>query len=240
MLQILNPFKAGQKFQELKAKKKWILALIIVLLPILLSQIGNVLIQQKNQDVFNQIIEERGSSNERNPSRAPGMIRSPMGQMGFNQSAGMGSSQSSILLITVGIISALVFWIVKSGIFHLFSRIFGGAQVNLSSTIHLIAYTYLPFIIKGILEIIKGIMYKAPSSPQELMMAHSGGVLMNFINDRFNIFVIWALILMIIAIKVQYELGTKKALLVVLIPYIVVWILQLTVLSSGMMFLGGS
>jgi hypothetical protein len=240
MLQILNPFKAGQRFQELKAKKKWILALIIVLLPILLSQIGNVLIQQKNQDVFNQIIEERGSSNERNPSRAPGMIRSPMGQMGFNQSAGMGSSQSSILLITVGIISALVFWILKSGIFHLFSRILGGAQVNLSSTIHLIAYTYLPFIIKGILEIIKGIMYKAPSSPQELMMAHSGGVLMNFINDRFNIFVIWALILMIIAIKVQYELGTKKALLVVLIPYIVVWILQLTVLSSGMMFLGGS
>jgi len=240
MLQILNPMKAGQKFQELKAKKKWILALIIVLLPILLSQIGNVLIQQKNQDVFNQIIEERGFSNERNPSRAPGMVRIPMGQMGFNQNAGIGSSQSSILLITVGIISALVFWIVKSGIFHLFSRILGGAAVNLSSTIHLIAYTYLPFIIKGILEIIKGIMYKAPSSPQELMMARSGGVLMNFINDRFNIFVIWTLILMIIAIKVQYELGTKKALLVVLIPYIVVWILQLTVLSSGMMFLGGS
>ena len=109
MLQILNPMKAGQKFQELKIKKKWILALIIVLLPILLSQIGNILIQQKNQEVFNQIIEERGLPNERNPSRAPGMVGFPMGQMEFNQSAGMGSSQSSILLITVGIISTVIF-----------------------------------------------------------------------------------------------------------------------------------
>jgi hypothetical protein len=243
MLQILDPFKAGEKFQELKTKKKWILALIIILLPVLLSQMGNVLIQQKNQDVLQQIMEEREFSDEGPPSRGPGggggIMPLPMGRMEFSQGGGLGSSQTTVIIMITGILSALVFWVLKSGVFHVFSRILGGAQVNLFSTIHLIAYTYLPFIIKGILEIIQGIIYQAPSSPQELMMSHSGGALMNFINDRLNIFVIWAIILTIIAIKAQYTLGNKKALLVVLIPYIVVWILQLTILSSGFMFLEG-
>ena len=57
--------------------------------------------------------------------------------------------------------------------------------------------------------------------------------LMNFINDHLNLFVIWTILLTIHVIKVQYALETKKAFLVVLLPYIIAWILQLTLLSSG-------
>ncbi|MBU7043331.1 MAG: YIP1 family protein [Theionarchaea archaeon] len=237
MFRVLNPFRAGEKFQELKLKKRWRLALVIVLLPVLLSQIGNELIQQKNQDVLQQIMEEREFPDKGTPPQGPGrgggMIPLPMERIGNNQGRMGESGHSSVILIITGILSTLIFWMIKSGIFHIFSKILRDAQITFTSTLHLIAYTYLPFIIKGILELIQGILYKTPSSPHELMIASSNGFLMNFINDHLNLFVIWAILLTINAIKVQYALETKKALLVVLIPYIIAWILQLTILSSG-------
>lgn len=242
MLQILNPFKAGTEFQKLKSRKIWILALILVLIPVLLSTVGNMLIQQERQDVIQQLAEERGA--ERRPEGA-GQPRGPMGGIfrGVFQSAG-GASTTMMMVIGLflGIISAVVFWIVKSVVFHAGARVLGG-EGALSSTIHVMAYTYIPFIFKGILDVIKGITYKTPASMEEIMVqARNTDVVLNFIRNHFTIFMVWALFLMVVAVKTQYNLSNKKAVVVVLIPYIIVWIIQVFVMPgifSGGFFLGG-
>jgi hypothetical protein len=240
MLQILNPFKAKTEFQKLKSKKIWILALVLVLIPVLLSTVGNMLIQQERQDVIQQLAEERDAeTRERTGQRGPmgGVFR------GLFQGAG-GASTTMMMVIGlfIGIISAIVFWIVKSVVFHAGAQVLGG-EGALSSTIHVMAYTYIPFIFKGILDVIKGITYEAPTSMEELMaQTRNTDMVLNFIKNHFTIFMLWALFLMIVAVKTQYNLSNKKAVMVVLIPYIIVWVLQVFVLPgifSGGFFLGG-
>lgn len=238
MLQILNPFRAGQEFQKLKSKKKWILALAIVFVPVVLSMVGNTLVQRKNQDVIQQLMEEmeeRGTPSETRP-RPGGIARGPMGGIFRGLFQGGGGTRTIQGLTWVGIIfgflSAAVFWVVKSGVFHGISRVLGGEKVDLSSTIHVIAYTYIPFIFKGILDVLKGLTYQAPSV-EEFMFQPRESMFLNLVRENFTIFVLWALFLMVIAVREQYNLGNKKAILVVLVPYIVVWVIQIVIMSSG-------
>jgi hypothetical protein len=241
MLQILNPFKAGNEFQKLKSRKKWILALLIVLIPVVLSTVGTILIQQENQERAQQFIEERGSSTEeegQGPRQGPGRGGAPMGGMFpfggmFQGGGGMSSTGMMAIGIIFGFFSALIFWIVKSLVFHLGSKVLGGEPVSISSTIHVMAFTYIPFVFKGILDVIKGLLYEAsPPMGEFRAQAPDTSLLLNFVRNHFTIFMVWALFLMVVAIKSQYNLSNKKAVLVVLVPYIVVWIIQLAVLPS--------
>lgn len=236
MLQILNPFKAGSEFQKLKSRKKWILALLFVLVPVLLSAAGNILIQKENQKLMQQMMEEGGFSSEERP-RGPGQPRGPMGGMFRGLFQGIGNPSASEMMtlgIVLGILFTVVFWIVKSVIFHVGARVLGGEGVSISSTIHVMAYTYIPFVFKGVLDVVKGVIYEAPSPVEGLMFQpRDTDVLLNFVRNHFTIFMLWALFLMVIAVREQYSLSNKKALCVVLIPYIVAWILQMTVLPIG-------
>ncbi len=239
MLQILNPFKAGTEFQKLKSRKIWILALVLVLIPVLLSTVGSILIQQERQDLTQQMMEERGDEETRPGGEGP--PRNPMGGIFFGAFQGAGGTSTTMMIVIglfIGIISALVFWIVKSVVFHAGTRVLGG-EGALSSTIHVMAYTYIPFIFKGILDVIKGITYEAPASMEEIMVQvpRNTDVALNFIRNHFTIFMLWALFLMVVAVKTQYNLSNKKAVVVVLIPYIIVWIIQVYVMPGG--FLGG-
>jgi len=237
MLQILNPFRAGQEFQKLKSKKKWILALAIVFVPVVLSMVGDTLVQQKNQEVRQQLMEEmeeRGTPSETRP-RAGGAARGPMGIFRglFQGGGGMGALQGfTWLTIVLGFLSATVFWVLKSGVFHGISRVLGGEKVNLSSTIHMMAYTYIPFIFKGVLDVLEGLTYQAPSV-EEFMFQPRDSMFLNFVRENFHLFVLWALFLMVIAVREQYNLGNKKAVLVVLVPYIAVWVIQVAMMSFG-------
>lgn len=231
MLQILNPFRAGQEFQKLKSKKKWILALAIVFVPVVLSMVGNTLVQQKNQEVRQQLMEEmeERSPPSETPPRGGGPAPGPMGMFrGVLQGGGGTRTIQGVTWVTIvfGFFSAAVFWVIKSGVFHGISRVLGGEKVNLSSTIHMMAYTYIPFMFKGILDVLKGLTYQAPSV-EEFMFQPRGSMFLNIVSNYFNIFVLWALFLMVIAVREQYNLGNKKAVLVVLIPYIAVWAVQL-------------
>jgi len=123
MIQILNPFRAGQEFQKLKSEKKWILALVIVFVPGLLSLVGDSLIQQKVVNFSVQQMEEMGLTETLDASEIfQGLLWASM--------------------IFYGIIFILAAWILKSVVFHWFSKMLGGEKVEISSTIHLIAYTY--------------------------------------------------------------------------------------------------
>jgi hypothetical protein len=240
MLEILNPFKAGNAFQNLKSKKKWILAMAIVLVPILLSTMGNYLIRQKNQEVMQQIMEERGSS-EMQPGRER-QRQAPMGGIlpfGLLRGGGSISGTESIAIgLLLGILTGLLVWVAKSMVFHMGGRILGSEKVSISSTIHLVAYTYIPFMFKGILDIVKGLTYDVPSSMEQVMFQpRNTDFLFNFVKNHFTIFVVWALFLMVVAVREQYNLSNKKAFLVVLIPYCIAWIIQMVILpASG--FLG--
>ncbi|MGC1120824.1 MAG: YIP1 family protein [Candidatus Methanofastidiosia archaeon] len=241
MLQILNPFKAGSEFQKLKSKKKWILAVTIVLVPIILSSVGTYLVQQENQAFFQQLAEQQSSQSatqpqRERPARNPNPMRMILPFGGFQTGGAMSSSGTITLGLILGIIFALIFWVLKSVVFHIGSRILRGEGVKISSTIHMIAYTSIPFIFKGILDIVKGITYEGPSSMGTFMtQARTSSLLLNFVRNHFTIFVVWALFLMIIAVREQYSLGNKKAVCVVMVPYVVVWVLQMTLLSSGFM-----
>ncbi len=234
MLQILNPFKAGSVFQKLKSRKKWILALVLVLIPVLLSAVGNMLIQQKNQEVIQQMMEERGSPETRPGS--PGQPRGPMGGIfgGLFRGGGEMSATGTMVIGTVlSILLAVIFWIAKSVVFHAGARVLGGETMSISSTIHLIAYTYIPFVFKGILDIIQGLIYDPSYMGEFMFRARDTDVLLNFVRNNLNIFVIWALFLMVIAVREQYTLSNKKAFCVVLIPYIIAWIIRLVIFPAG-------
>ena len=237
MLQILNPFKAGQEFQKLKSKKKWILALLFVFVPVLLSAVGNSLVQQKNQDFFQQMMEERGTQTDTPPERtgaARGPMRGIMPGMGMLFQGGGSASATQILVlgILISALSVAIFWILKSVVFHIMAKVLGGEGVGMSSTIHVLAYTYIPFVFKGILDVIQGLTYKTPSMMAGSMVRGDSSVFLNYVRDFFNLFVLWALFLMVIAIREQYNLSNKKAALVVLVPYAVAWIIRFAVLPS--------
>ncbi|MGD2250419.1 MAG: YIP1 family protein [Candidatus Methanofastidiosia archaeon] len=229
ILRVLNPFTAGKAFQELKPEKKWILAFSIVLLPALLTSVGNGLIQQKQQDLTYQYIKEQGTITEDQLEA----VESIQGLM-----AGIG--------IVFGIVLAMVFWVLKSAIFHVIAKIFGGGKTktegeektNISSIIYLIAYTYVPFVFKGILDVYKGLVYQAPSYEIFVQQLQTSDALLTFVREH-NIFLVWALILMAVAVKEQYNLSKFKATLVVLIPYGVAWILQLGLASMSSQLMGG-
>jgi hypothetical protein len=227
MLQILNPFKAKNEFRKLKSNKRWILALVIVLIPTLLSLVGTGLIQNKNKELRQQMTEEFTRAQ-------PEGQRGPRGPMGGIFPMGMVSSGRQVTGITalgvvIACVSALVIWVIKSGVFHIGSRLLGGELTSISSTIHIIAYTYIPFIFKGILDILKGITYEAPTSIRE-MAIQQPDPLLNFITSHFTIFVLWAMGLAIIAVREQYSLSTKKASLIVIVPYIAAWCIQLVIM----------
>lgn len=146
----------------------------------------------------------------------------------------MGGGTGIIILgIALGVILAGGFWVLKSVVFHMVSKSLGGEKVKMSSTIHVLAYTYLPFVFKGILDVFRGITYKAPSSIEGLFQLQNAGMALNFVKNYFNIFMLWALFLMVIAVREQYNLNNKKAALVVLLPYIAVWILRIVLMRSG-------
>ncbi|MBU7015111.1 MAG: YIP1 family protein [Theionarchaea archaeon] len=239
MLQILNPFKAGSEFQKLKLRKRWILAITIVLIPTILSTAGNYLVQQETQTFFQQLQEQEGSQSATQSQRqGAARNRNPMGMvfpMGRPQMEGtVGSSGTLTTGLVLGLIAALIYWVLKSVVFHIGSKILGGEGVNVSSTIHMTAYTSIPLMFKGILDLIKGITYDVPSQIGTFVPpTGADSLFLDFVRDHFTIFVVWAVLLMIVAVREQYSLSNTRALCVVLVPYVVVWILQLTLFSSG-------
>jgi hypothetical protein len=239
MLQILNPFKAGSEFQKLKSKKKWILAVTIVLVPTVLSSVGNHLVQQENQASFQQMTEQQGGQSA-TPSQGGGPPGNPnpMGMImpfgGLQTGETTSSSGNVTLTLILGIVFALIFWVLKSVVFHIGSRVMRGEGAKISSTIHMMAFTSIPFIFKGVLDVIKGITHDASSSMGAFItQAGTYSLFLNFIRNHFTIFMVWALVLMVIAVREQYSLGNKKAVCVVLVPYIAVWVLQMTLFSSS-------
>lgn len=237
MLQIVNPFKAGSEFQKLKSKRKWILAIMIVVIPTVLSTAGDYLIQQENQG-FIQLLQEQQGSQSTGQVQRRGPDGNPMGMImpfGPSQVEVNTSSSSSIGSgLVLGIAAALIYWFLKSVVFHIESKVLGGEEASLSSTIHMVAFTGIPLVFKGILDILKGITYQTPSSTGTFMpQVGTDSLFLDFIDSHFTIFVVWALVLMIIAVKEQYLLSKKKAFCVVMVPYIIAWVLQWTLLSSG-------
>ncbi len=244
MLQILNPFRAGQEFQKLKSKKKWILALAFVFIPVVLSAVGNNLIQQKNQEFIEKNIGEftarEGTAPEGRdaPRRQPGIpLMGPMNRMFQVRSFGGMSSGNITIALALGLTLAAVYWILKSFVFHIGSKVLGGEKVGLSSTVHLMAYTYIPFVFKGFLDLLRGVLYKTPTSMQDFSQFRTD-MFLNYVSNYFNIFVLWSLFLMVLAVREQYTLSNKKAVVVVLIPYIALWIFQIVILPSINLFGG--
>ncbi len=123
-------------------------------------------------------------------------------------------------------ISIPIVWGLKSVVFHVFSRIVGGEEVEILSTVHMLAYTYIPYIFKGIFDVFRGLTYQPPSYEEYVYQMQNSNIFVLFFKE-YNIFFWWAFILMVIALKEQYNLSKSKAFLVVLISYIIYWFIMI-------------
>jgi hypothetical protein len=217
MLNILNPLKAAEEFRSLKKEKKWILAIFIVLIPGILSVAGNALEQKKSQQLTNQLVEDLGTLTESQKEAMEGI----QGLM-----VGIG--------IAIGIASIFIFWVLKGVVFHILGGILSTEKqsVSISSTIHLMAFTYLPFFFKGVIDLIQGVRYQPPPYEVFLQQVRNPDMVASFLSEH-NIFWVWAFILMVIAVREQFSLSNKRAFLVVFIPYLVVFILEAALASLG-------
>lgn len=219
MIQILNPFRARQEFQKLKSEKKWILALVIVFVPGLLSLVGDSLIQQKVVNFTVQQMEEMG-------------LTETFGALEIFQGLLWASR------IFYGITFIVAAWILKSVVFHWFSRVLGGEKVEVSSTIHLIAFTYLPFVFKGLLDVYRGFTYQILSYEEFISPVTFTEALVDVFR-QYSIFFPWVFILMVIAVKELYNLNNRKAFFVVFIPYAGYFLVQIILIFLGYQFLTG-
>jgi hypothetical protein len=228
MFRVLNPFRAGQEFQRLKGEKKWALALLAVLIPGILSLAGSSLVGQKSEALTMQYTEEQMGT------------MAEQGQITGEQLEAVRSMQGlfAVIGIVIGFVVIIGAWLVKSVAFHILARIMGGEQVDISSTIHLIAYTYLPLIFKGILDVVNGIRYQPPPYEEFVHQLQNPDVLMDFVRSH-GIFFWWSFILMVIAVREQYTLGSARSVFVVLIPYIVLWIIAMFMTSLSSALMGG-
>lgn len=228
MFRVLNPFRAGQEFQRLKGEKKWALALLAVLIPGILSLAGSYLVGQKSEALTMQYTEEQMGT------------MAEQGQITGEQLEAVRSMQGlfAVIGIVIGFVVIIGAWLVKSVAFHILARIMGGEQVDISSTIHLIAYTYLPLIFKGILDVVNGIRYQPPPYEEFVHQLQNPDVLMDFVRSH-GIFFWWSFILMVIAVREQYTLGSARSVFVVLIPYIVLWIIAMFMTSLSSALMGG-
>ncbi|MGD2249053.1 MAG: YIP1 family protein [Candidatus Methanofastidiosia archaeon] len=199
MLQILNPFKAGKEIQKLKSERKWLLALAIVFAAGILSVAGRGLLLQKELVLRNQYIQE---------------------EMGAPVTLEAG------IYIMIFFILIPINWGLKSLIFHVFSRILGGEEEEISSTTHLLAYTYIPLIFKGFVDVFRGLTYQPPPYQEYVYQMQNPNIPLLFLKE-YNIFFLWTFILMVIVLKVQYNISKLKAILVVFIPYLIYWIIVL-------------
>ena len=222
MVKVLNPFTVGEVFRTLKSEKKWLLAVIIVFIPGLLSLAGEMLIQQKTMPLTMQFVEEQ------------------METMPADQRQSVEDIQSIIVVmgVVIGVVLIAVVWVVKAVVFHVSARVFGGTEVGISSTIHLLSYTYVPFIIQGLINVYKGIVYQVPTY-EEFRQQILPDPLTTFIRDHANIFILWSLILIGIAVKEQYNLSNKRAFLAVVIPYVGYLMLMLGMGIITSQFMGG-
>ncbi|MFX0203774.1 MAG: hypothetical protein ACFFCW_47350, partial [Candidatus Hodarchaeota archaeon] len=79
--------------------------------------------------------------------------------------------------------------------------------------------------------------YQPPSYEEFVYQLQNPNILFIFIKE-YNIF-FWAFILMVIAVREQYNLNTIRSFFVVFILYLGIWITQIVMISSGSLFRGG-
>jgi hypothetical protein len=196
-------------------------AVLLVFIPGVLTVAGNAMIQQKSQGLTIQYTGEIVTLTDQ-------------------QKEAMQNIQGLTVMIRVIFSVALigVAWAVKSFAFHMSSKIVGGAEASISSTMHLIAYTYIPFIFQGLLDVYKGLTYTPPPYEEFVRQIENPDILLNFVREH-NIFFVWALVLMVIAVREQYTLSTKRAVVAVVVPYAAYFVLGFLMSSLSSQLAGG-
>lgn len=196
-------------------------AVLLVFIPGVLTVAGNAMIQQKSQGLTAQYTGE-------------------MVTLTDQQKEAMQNIQGLTVMISVisGVAIIGIAWAVKSFAFHMSSKILGGAEASISSTMHMIAYTYIPFIFQGLLDVYKGLTYTPPPYEEFVRQIENPDILLNFVREH-NIFFVWALVLMVIAVKEQYTLSTKRAAVAVVVPYVAYFVLGFLMSSLSSQLAGG-
>ena len=201
---ILNPLTAGEAFRKRAAEEKWRLPLALVITTGVLSAAGIALVYDRSEGLRSlYLAEEMGVT-----------LRDEMWPI-----MTVAKFVTSLLMVFLG-------WGIKSSVFHGMASLFKGKSASISSTVRLIGYTYLPLIFKGLADVYRGLTYEIPSYEEYVSSLRTPDILETF-SDPFSVFILWAILLMILAVKEQYTLGRVKAVLAVLIPYGIYWIIQL-------------
>jgi hypothetical protein len=138
----------------------------------------------------------------------------------------------------VGALTALwLGWIVMAGLLHLGSTLLGG-RGSMQGALNIVAWASRPFVIRDLLRIVYMLVEKhAIVSPGLSGFSASSGFLTQLLS-RFDIFVIWYIILLIIGFAIADGLSRGKATLGVVVVMVLILAAQAG-LGSLMSGVGG-
>lgn len=169
------------------------------------------------------------------PELLPGggtLPRGPFGGMFRSGAGGAGQSNPQfpmqirpILSTIVGIVGILGSWLISSILFHLISKTQGG-NGEFKNMLTLAGYASTPLLIQQLLRLVDSFLITEDVITQfaqglQLFASPFPNAVLNSAMKTLNIFKIWSIILMIIAIKKNYKISTSRSVIVSVGAYVI-------------------
>ena len=128
----------------------------------------------------------------------------------------------SSIVVLIGIFSS---WLISSSILHVFSRVQGGKS-SLRNMLILAGFASTPFLIQNTLRLIDSFTI-SPDQVLQLMIRSQIfenqflNSVLNSALDKFSIFWLWSLSLLVIALQENYKISRTRSIITVIVTFII-------------------
>lgn len=132
--------------------------------------------------------------------------------------------QSPLGLILGGVgktIGGVIILLISSFFFYLLASLFGG-NARFKHSFSLVAYSYVPFIFRNVLQAIYMFSTKKMIEPGLSFLVKNDQIFFRGILSSIDIFVIWHLFLLVLGFGIVFGLSRKKSIMIVGIYFFIV------------------
>jgi hypothetical protein len=219
----------------------WLPALLVVLLivlPILVSgPLRTAQTQAEMRTTQEEVAERMGEDvSEEQLERAMSMAASPLITVVFPAVGGA--------------VSRVVGWLVWAGALYLAGMVFGGRS-TFRQMFPVVVWAWIPYGLRGLLQTVyilisrqlianpglSGLARSQPSVSETVLASPSTGqIFLTAFLSRFDLFLVWTLILLVIGVEATTHLSRRKAVLVTLAVWVVLTGLSLLPALIGSLF----
>ncbi len=238
--------KAAFRYLRENGGRSWIaVALLVLALTILPVVVAAPITAREAEEAIRLVLEQQAET---------GQTISPEMQ----QQATQFSTNPIFTVIfpsIMGIIGLLLTWLVWSGALHLLSTMLGGAE-NFKQMWQAVVWSWVPIALRGLLQTVtilvtgETIKYpglsglvmrdRAAESMPELLanMPTTGEMVASSLLSRIDLFAVWNVVLLVLAVMVTARISGRKATLIVVGVWVVLALLGLipVLISSAFSF----